>query len=98
MKKLTNAENLENLQKRKFLRITSIIFAILTIMFAIFNLFYIEKKWLLALALLSALISTVLLNAREKIPINKVDDDVDETKISKIKEKKKVKTKKKTKK
>ena len=93
MKKLNNVENIENYKKRETLRILSIIFAILTMLFAAINFIHQDKWWLLLLALLSAVISTVLLKARETIPINKLDGDVDDAKIKKIKEKKKVKKK-----
>ena len=93
MKKLTNAENIENLQKRKYLRILAIIFAFLTMLFATLNFIDIKKWWFLVLALISALLSTSLIKTRENIPINRLDDHVDEAVISRVKEKKKVKKK-----
>ena len=93
MEKLSNSENIENLQKRKILWVLSIVFSFLTILFALLNLFNIEKWWLLVLALASAVLSTVFLRIRENIPINKLDDHVDEAKIKEVKEKKKVKKK-----
>ena len=93
MKKLNNAENIENYKKREYLRKLSIVFAILTMLFAAINLIHQDKWWLLLLALVSAITSSCLLKSRESIPINKLDDQVDEAKIKKIKEKKKVKKK-----
>ena len=93
MEKLSNSENIENLQKRKILWILSIVFSFLTILFALLNLFNIEKWWLLVLALVSAFLSTTFIKIRENIPTNKLDNHVDEAKIKEVKEKKKVKKK-----
>ena len=92
MKKLSNDENITNLKKRKRLRQISIVFAFMTIIFAMVNLFDRSKGWALIAALLCVIVSHFTISFREKIPINKAEDYVP---ISEPKKKKKSNSKKK---
>lgn len=87
-KKLSNDENIKNLRIRKNLRILMIVFASLTIVLAILNLFYDIN---LAYALLTCISFYIVKWRRDVTPINRKDElkDVKET-IEKVKRKKKV--------
>jgi len=92
--KLSNKENIDNYKKRKLLNELTIFFAGVTVTFAIVNLFDTSKIWTLLIAVLGLVGASVCMKAREKIPINR-SEEVDTNKVKKIKEKKKVKSKKK---
>jgi len=71
MKKISNDENIKNLKKREYLRITIIFFAFLTIALAVANLFFNIN---LIFALSTFLIYVILNKIRDNIVINKKDD------------------------
>ena len=91
-KKLSNKENIDNYKKRKLLNELKIFFAGVTVTFAIVNLFDTSKIWTLLIAVLGLVGASVCMKMREKIPIN-ISEEVDTSKVNKIKEKKKVKKK-----
>ena len=84
-KKLSNDENIKNLKIRKNLRILMIIFASLTIVLAILNLFYNVN---LAYALLTCISFYIVKWRRDVTPINRKDElkDVRNT-MEKVKKK-----------
>ena len=84
-KKLSNDENIKNLKVRKNLRILMIIFASLTIVLAILNLFYNVN---LAYALLTFISFYIVKLRRDVTPINRKDElkDVRST-MEKVKKK-----------
>lgn len=85
-KKLSNDENIKNLKIRKNLRILMIIFASLTIVLAILNLFYNVN---LAYAFLTCISFYIVKWRRDVTPINRKDElkDVRST-MEKIKKRK----------
>ncbi len=89
MTELTNDQNIKNLKKRKILRSIIIFFCILTIILAILAMIY---KYLLILPVISFIISTILINKREQIPI-KLSEDLEIKKIQKEIDKQKKKRK-----
>lgn len=68
---LTNEQNLKNLKKREVLRITIIIFALLTIVLALVNLFY---GLHIIFAFISYIVVVVLTKIRNSTPIILKDD------------------------
>lgn len=85
-KKLSNDENIKNLKIRKNLRILMIVFASLTIVLAILNLFYDVN---LCYALLTCLSFYIVKWRRDVTPINKKDELKDvRTAMEKVKKRK----------
>lgn len=70
-KKLSNDENIKNLNKRKWLRIFVIFFILLTLFLLLLN---IVLKVSIIYPIITFIIYQILFRIREKIPINKVDD------------------------
>ena len=83
---LTNDENISNLNKRKKLRIAIIISSLLTIIAAIASYFI---DYLLLIAVILFIITTILTKAREKTIINKskellkIERELEKHKLSK---------------
>ena len=77
MEELTNDQNIENLKKRKYLRILIIIFSLITILFAALSLvteiFNLGFKFSFIFALLTYIITLLLTKKRNSIAIKKND-------------------------
>lgn len=73
-KKITNDQNIKNLKKRKILRILIILFASVTIIFALLNLF---SNVSIIFALVFFVITTILNRVRENTKIIKKDELAD---------------------
>ena len=72
-KKITNDENISNLKKRKILRYLIITFSLITMGFAIADLF-LQQTLLLILAILCLIITTALNKYRDSLTIIKKDE------------------------
>lgn len=73
-KKLSNDENIKNLNRRKVLRVVVIICAIITISLSILSIF---DKVNIIFPIIFFILTHFLLKYREKIEINKTDDLAD---------------------
>ena len=86
-KRLTNDENINNLKKRKILKIVIIIFSTLTIVLALASIFY---NLNIIYPLLSYLVVAISTRKRNNIPLNKANKIYQvEKEIEKIKKHKK---------
>ena len=85
---ISNDQNLRNFKKREILRILIIIFAALTIVLAILNLFF---QVHIIFAFLSYIVVLVLSRIRKKTVINKKEDEFSDIRkeMEKVKRKKK---------
>ena len=72
-KKITNDENISNLKKRKILRYLIITFSLITMGFAIADLF-LQQTLLLILAIICLIITTALNKYRDSLTIIKKDE------------------------
>ncbi len=70
-KKISNAENVKNLQKRKILRYLIIFFSLLTIATSLLSLIY-GLNFLIPI--IPFVITTILMKIRDGVVINKKDD------------------------
>ena len=77
-KKLSNAENISNLKKRKILRYIIIFFSLATIVTSLLTLIFGVS---VIFALISFVITTILMKVKDNIKINKRDDLEDVRKV-----------------
>ncbi len=83
MEKLTNDQNIKNLKKRKILRSIIIVCCIATIVLSLCSLFF---NLHFIFPLIAFIISTILINIREKTPI-KISKDLELKRVEKALEK-----------
>lgn len=77
-KKLSNAENISNLKKRKILRYIIIFFSLATIVTSLLTLIFGVS---VIFALISFVITTILMKVKDNIKVNKRDDLEDVRKV-----------------
>jgi len=96
MKKLSNDQNIENLKKRKILWFIILIMYFISILIAFISLFV--NEWYIIMGSLVFFLTAIYFkNKRENIPINKIDDYVDDRDDIKDIEKEKLKIRKRNK-